>query len=76
VAMANFSATVAIVDTVLPIVGSDSSDALEDIQFLLDNSGEYRILNQWQKLFILADFSIVEVVDIRSSIKMIVLRKT
>lgn len=74
--MANFSATVAIVDTVLPIVGSDSSDALEDIQFLLDNSGEYRILNQWQKLFILADFSIVEVVDIRSSIKMIVLRKT
>jgi hypothetical protein len=76
VAMANFSATVAIVDTVLPIVGSDSSDALEDIQFLLDNSGEYRTLNQWQKLFILADFSIVEVVDIRSSIKMIVLRKT
>jgi hypothetical protein len=74
--MANFSATVAIVDTVLPIVGSDSSDALEDIQFLLDNSGEYRILNQWQKLFILADFSIVEVVDIGSSIKMIVLRKT
>lgn len=74
--MANFSATVAIVDTVLPIVGSDSSDALEYIQFLLDNSGEYRTLNQWQKLFILADFSIVEVVDIRSSIKMIVLRKT
>jgi hypothetical protein len=74
--MANFSATVAIVDTVLPIVGSDSSDALEYIQFLLDNSGEYRTLNQWQKLFILADFSIVEVVDIGSSIKMIVLRKT
>jgi len=76
VAMTNFKATVAIVDTILPVVGLDSSDALDDIQLLLENSGEHRTLNQWQKLLKPSGFSIVEVVDIRSSNKILGLRKT
>jgi hypothetical protein len=74
--MTNFKATVAIVDTIFPVVGLDSSDALDDIQLLLENSGEHRTLNQWQKLLKPSGFSIVEVVDIRSSNKILGLRKT
>jgi hypothetical protein len=75
-AMANFDATVAIVDTVLPIVGLDTSDALDDIQLLLENGGEHRTLVQWQKLISQTHLSIVEVVELRSSNKVLVLRKT
>lgn len=75
-AMANFDATVAIVDTVLPMAGLDSSDALDDVQLLLENGGELRTLEQWQKLISKTHFSLVEVVEIRSSSKILVLRKT
>jgi hypothetical protein len=75
-AMANFDATVAIVDIVLPIVGLESSDALDDIQLLLENGGEHRTLDQWHKVISQTDLSIVEVVELRSSNKIIVLQKT
>ena len=76
VAIANFDATVVIVDTVLPNVGLHASDALDDIQLLFENSGGHRTLNQWQKLITQSDFILGEVVELRSSNKILVLRKT
>jgi len=76
VAIANFNATIAIVDTVLPIEGLDPSDALDDIQLLLGNSGEHRTLKQWEILIKQTDFTLAEVAELRSSNKILVLRKT
>jgi hypothetical protein len=75
-AMATFDATVAIVDTVLPIVGLDTSDAFDDIELLLENSGKHRTLEQWQTLIAQTDFNLDEMVDLRSSNKILVLRNS
>ena len=74
--MATFDATVAIVDTVLPIVGLDTSDAFDDIELLLENSGKHRTLEQWQTLIAQTDFNLDEMVDLRSSNKILVLRNS
>jgi hypothetical protein len=72
-AIGQFSATVVVIDSVLSTIAPSPFDAINDMQLLLEKNTKQRTIMQWNKLINKSDFTISEIVKLRSSNKVLVL---
>jgi C-methyltransferase len=66
---------VLIADAVLAESGADSTLASFDMQMLIGTAGRERTLSEWQQLLAGSGFTLVNVLDVRTFAKFLVLRR-
>lgn len=75
-AMGSFCASVAIMETVLPVLNSDRELAFEDMQLFLQKRAKQRTMAQWKLLFDQSAFTLYETVKLEGSRCVLVLKPT
>lgn len=74
-AIGRSGARVALLEMVMPVSGADLSSASFDMQMFMGTRGRERTLDEWQGLFERSGLQLEEAVNLRSLMKLLVLRK-
>jgi hypothetical protein len=73
-AVGQFSATVVVIDSIMSKTTPSIQEAINDLQLLLEKNTKQRTITQWNNLVNKSDFTLTEIVELRSSNKALVLK--